>query len=113
MTITRHTYKRFTIDDLLSPRAVELVEATEPQPAPKKSKPTPQRSLTSAERRTRKIRGVLRTLRERPTLEEYAGWMKRAGIRTASGESYEDSLRNGKGKHAISAELSRLWRTRS
>jgi len=88
----------------------------------KHSKPKPSnqpKTLTDAQKRTRKIRGWMLTQSSRPDLDTYCQAMDAARIapppdcRRAGKRTFEESSKVPKLRRSISAELSRLWKTRS
>ena len=113
-----------TVRDVPDPQAPSSNAPDHPVPFAQVPKPARTRTikpkaLTEAQKRTRKIRLWMLSQSVRPSPETYCRAMDQAGIspppvcRRAGKLTFDVSLKVPALKQAISAEFSRLWRTRS
>ena len=91
----------------------QIITNPDAKPQPAKFPATRERARTTAEKRTRKIRLLLRTkCTVRPEPNDYAEMLHHAGIRTAKNGGYLEEMKDKKRQRAISRELSELWNSR-
>jgi hypothetical protein len=95
------------------------VEPSHPTRMVKKKKRVVKKKLTPAQKRAKKIRLWMLRQHKRPDLETYRREMDEAQIAPppaclrAGKRTFEESLQTSSTKQVVTAEFSRLWRSRS